>query len=810
MEQYEDDFQFQPVKNSLFESMFCTEPIPRSESEVKLPPLDLLDNLSTVSMLYIYTNPAPVGNGVPAPKIAETVIRSMDFNLNSEEEKWRIIGDKYRISRNRWVKTDAEGKPAPFPVTKTTGNWKEDTIKSLHDKFGQTCYETIKNQVDRTIEKYMVKNVDILTKGRQTYDPLTRSSLPCAQAFNNMMKFFENNLGERPITLMDFIRLIFKLSDKTEIQGYEFETTWETYNKTIRGRGTSRFCKVRRKKVNRKSKLYKGEEAKDYFVEIASSFCGYIKHLERGKKDRRAIASPNIILRAFLEIVEDFHLELGKNILSSTISVGGDKKKNKILAALSLISESYIFQKTAQSTQDATKWNECLSPELFAVFAIMMFDKDVRCSFSKQSNENIDLFYNICLTSHTLLALKRIHIGEMPIVSDEFVFSRPEFTEENIEMFNEKTQKWMKSLIPFKIGPYIESSNGMLMGMHNALSTTVGLAAMDNGNKQMISLRSSDDSSTVYAARNPEELRQILQTEMFYYKASGINLSVEKTLVCPVQYAEFTSWYIDKDFVSQWGSDTSSLRPGGKNPFEDMFSGIKQTSVSQTRLECNPFGGMARIRLISSNVKRLYRITDKRQSYHDNVSDIVRLHADGGFNLYLPSRTHLEEVALKSSYATTNEEKEYIKRIRTTDNPFVSSSEEEFTWSKETGGLAMASVSVPKNLFCTRRRTNRTLHTEKGIKQAQVERANSVALDIVRYADRTNFIRPTPSMIKCRLHALNNYRIQFEAIKDQLTEEEIQDAHKAIAKLSLNQRQEGFLEEGFEIGDNGTDYFLED
>lgn len=54
-------------------------------------------------------------------------------------------------------------------------------------------------------------------------------------------------------------------------------------------------------------------------------FCPYIKYEERGKLNKRAIVSVNIILRMLLQITEDFHLELGKLITGST-----KNPKNKI------------------------------------------------------------------------------------------------------------------------------------------------------------------------------------------------------------------------------------------------------------------------------------------------------------------------------------------------------------------------------------------------------------------------------------------------------------------------------------------------
>jgi hypothetical protein len=91
-------------------------------------------------------------------------------------------------------------------------------------------------------------------------------------------------------------------------------------------------------------------------MDLARSFCSYIKHGERGKLQRRAIASANMILRMFLFIVEDFHLKLSKLMPGSTIGVGGEKKKKRISINLqSTILNNASMEFHTQSTQDATK-----------------------------------------------------------------------------------------------------------------------------------------------------------------------------------------------------------------------------------------------------------------------------------------------------------------------------------------------------------------------------------------------------------------------------------------------------------------------
>lgn len=110
------------------------------------------------------------------------------------------------------------------------------------------------------------------------------------------------------------------------------------------------------------------DDVKTLMMDFSKSFASYLKYKKRGKKDRRAIESANTILRAFLYIIDEFHLELGKHISEMTISVGGEEKKAKItnvMNASHLGHPSHSIQ--AQGTEDTTKWNECLSPELFAI-----------------------------------------------------------------------------------------------------------------------------------------------------------------------------------------------------------------------------------------------------------------------------------------------------------------------------------------------------------------------------------------------------------------------------------------------------------
>ncbi|CAB3232779.1 unnamed protein product [Arctia plantaginis] len=116
-------------------------------------------------------------------------------------------------------------------------------------------------------------------------------------------------------------------------------------------------------------RIIKGkEECNRWLDDYSRSFYSYIKHVERGKLDRRAIASGSIVIRLQLKIIEEFHLYMAKSLPGSTISIGGEEKK-KIMNELQMSSlkEGFRTSYSLQGTEDASKWNECMNPLMFAI-----------------------------------------------------------------------------------------------------------------------------------------------------------------------------------------------------------------------------------------------------------------------------------------------------------------------------------------------------------------------------------------------------------------------------------------------------------
>lgn len=140
-----------------------------------------------------------------------------------------------------------------------------------------------------------------------------------------------------------------------------------------------------------------------------------------------------------------------------------------------------------------------------------------------------------------------------------------------VDQLNPNTKKWFTKKIPLLEGDgYIRSSPGFLMGMLNAASSTVGLCAANyhiNRSEQSATiLRSSDDSMIKFVANGPTAMSSLIETNRRALKCLGINMSTTKSFIFKDGFGEYTSWYMEGDFLAQYGVETASLRPQAQNP----------------------------------------------------------------------------------------------------------------------------------------------------------------------------------------------------------------------------------------------------
>lgn len=93
------------------------------------------------------------------------------------------------------------------------------------------------------------------------------------------------------------------------------------------------------------------------------------------------------------------------------------------------------------------------------------------------------------------------------------------------------------------IGYIFRASPGMLMGMLNAGSTTLGLITqnypMDPLLMKVMTLRSSDDSMSTYLAETSQGLRECVNKTIKNMGLAGINLSPDKSFFFREGFGEY-------------------------------------------------------------------------------------------------------------------------------------------------------------------------------------------------------------------------------------------------------------------------------
>nr|QMP82338.1 polymerase PB1 [Coleopteran orthomyxo-related virus OKIAV179] len=776
--------KFEQLANSLLVETLMPNDLTATEKRdyniTRLIDPKITDNLSTVSMLYIYTGTPPMGYGTQAPKVAETVNRSYEFNRKTKNKTFYDF-DGFPIERLNWVSSDG-----PFPHNEIHGNFSVKHVSEMTKKFLVKYHKQIDRIVDKTMKNMIETNSDILTKGRQTFDPFFRRSVTSAIAYKRFHEMLKLNTGAKSFSCLEWIQAIMKVFESDRVKATV--PTFEIVDGKVFEHHTNQWVEVEKRVPVVKVEEFDEEESKPITLEWVTSFGTYLKHKERGKKDRRAICSANMGLRMFLHIVEYFHLELAKEIEGSTISIGGEEKKAKIITNLSDIRlEGSTPSVVVQGTEDASKWNECLAPACFATMHYFMFNDDVRSQLLlPRSSEMGKLFSKIACALHYLQSRKIVQLGPGPIIRNEEFYRRIEWDRTETYEMNDATAEWYKK-IRDRLDPcgfYAQASPGMLMGMLNAASTTLGLLAVNyrtNESKfRTVTMRSSDDSMSLYMANSTKRVKQCIETNRTNLSFIGINLSKEKTIFCREGVGEYTSWHMDGSFVAQFGVETASLRPQGKNPYDDLYSAAKSTSVALSTLTINPLGASARLRLAIDGVKRLWRVKYEPEKRH-NVSPNVLLIEDGGENIWNCMNSHLEEISIKERLVSTPEEKLYLDRITNPENPFISDVKEEMQFSKEHGMLVLDTVETPRNVFTYVKRSNRTLAKKSKAQQEKEEKANGEVISIVNRVDPSTLLSYPISNTTISQHLISIISARAEAMN--LTDEEIDLVNQAMSKL---------------------------
>nr|DBA44339.1 TPA_asm: polymerase PB1 [Diachasmavirus orthomyxi] len=751
--------EFRHKCNSLFLATFIQkEEHHRFESECHCPSDKVSNNIGMISALYMYTNTPPLASGTQGPKVAESVLRAYSYNKKLDPEKKKMDWRGRKIERLHWEKCDGD-----FPIDEVHGNFSAVDVKNMSCWFLKKNFFEIREAMIKAVSNALFRNSDNLTTGKQTSCCLTDQSVPASVAYKRFYHFLKSNTGRETMSHMDWIAACvecFEAKSINVLERIEEKKTVRRYDRT-----TKQKVFVTRTNYKWTSKtIHQEEEIKDYLIDTYSKFESYLKTKERGKLEKRAIASPNMFFRALLKIVEDMHLELGKKIPGSTISIGGDEKKRKItMNLLETDLETGPAPFSVQGTEDATKWNECVSPGAFCVMHKTFVDPEVRKVMRLEApTEHEIIFGKIAELLHFFQSIKRVKMGPGPLGFSPGVSRRLDWEKDPLDFFNNKTRSWLEEARKIMKGNYLLSSCGMLMGMMNAASTTLGLLAtnytLDQRLSKVVTLRSSDDSASMYLGASSDYGADAYYKNKKSMALLGINLSGAKTLLFVRGYGEYTSWYFDVKFASQFGVESSALRPQGKNPHDDFYAIAASTAVSLNSLQNNCIGAAARLVIGISNVRRLYRIV-RDPTKREGISPSVLLLSDGGDNPWHCSNCSLQEIPLKELAAKEEKEKEYLLKIMNPNNPFSGEAEEEITYSRDKGTLISIYNEIPRNLFTWIKRSNRTVRSKDKGDLFDDEKANAEALEIIRLADPTVYLEYPKTKSKVSKHIMGMMHI---------------------------------------------------
>jgi hypothetical protein len=132
----------------------------------------------------MHTNPPPYRYGSPTPKAAESILRAHSFNKKADKNKKHVINlpvQDMQIERTHWE------EDGPYPFFDVTGNWHPGEMYRMSQSFLKKFHQETDGSAEEIMNVMMNTNSDILTKGRQTFDPINEKSTTASRAYRKYM-----------------------------------------------------------------------------------------------------------------------------------------------------------------------------------------------------------------------------------------------------------------------------------------------------------------------------------------------------------------------------------------------------------------------------------------------------------------------------------------------------------------------------------------------------------------------------------------------------------------------------------------------
>jgi hypothetical protein len=268
-----------------------------------------------------------------------------------------------------------------------------------------------------------------LAQGRQSLSFLSGTNILAPMALKETVEFIKENLGRRiGTTVSAYNMAIMELMEKETL----------TY--------TTKTKKPRKARMSHKT-----------FMEWLTTLNTMLKSAERGRKDRRSIATATMLIRGFVKTTEDISKEILTILPNSGLPVGGVEKLAKLASILN-VNQS---ETTGELSGDEEKWNECLDPDGMRVVLDTVLEE-----IGVTENERI-----ICCLSLALFKGKRAKLGKGIAMRNKQGFTKYSTVADS---------GLYPQLLPLISGDTILCRLGMFMGMFHFTSTLMAMAVTES------------------------------------------------------------------------------------------------------------------------------------------------------------------------------------------------------------------------------------------------------------------------------------------------------------------------------------------
>nr|UDL13962.1 MAG: RNA-dependent RNA polymerase subunit PB1 [Xiangshan orthomyxo-like virus] len=623
-------------------------------------PLSHLPLTETQELIYAYTGPPPVAYGTHTKAVLENILRPFKYFFKKENVKDAL---KIKTGSKELDEINIIGPSSGFH---------RDSVLSFSKSFYKK-YEHAFTHLQRWLNDGLqsMKYAE-LAKGRQTWSFLQKKNIPAAAALEETVNFLEHNLKRKIGSgILSYLQAIMDVMEMDSTE-YKYETYVVEFDFD-----SEDDADVSEKKIL-KSRTITRKELWDQMRKLNTMW----KHLERGRLQRRTIATPSMLIRGFVKIVEDAARVLLERIDSAGVPVGGEEKLAKLASKL-MLDRSKV---TGELSGDQEKFNECLDPDAMR----MMWEVFLReCG---RSEWEIELFSIPFLVFKAKMAdmgegltfeckgfIEKHHIGE----SEEYKSEFDDLIEATVWSMKDVYVKG-KGVVKMKVYEGIECTLGMFMGMYNLSSTLLSLIAADRPELSGSHVESSDDFIHFIYTDTVEEMFKQVETLRLSQKLVGINFSPSKCiLISPAGIGEFNSKYHYKEFVGNIATELPALFPNGLNPSSDLAMGLNVIKQSLSTNQMNMLTGSLALRLFVKSYKYCYMSEgiNPRTKFMEEANCKKLLLNQGADPVHSISTLHLDEIALRFHLGLL--EQRDLNRLLNPANPITGSIEPVITYRWE-------------------------------------------------------------------------------------------------------------------------------